>query len=580
MGDAICRSRSVCRSVALILGVGLAASLPVRAASPARADVAPAATFSQFRYDGLPRRGEPVAPPPGRFLNPVIAGSTSDPSIVRVGADYYLATSSFTFWPGIPIFHSRDLVGWTQIGAAVSRRDQMPLEGLAGWQGIYAPDLKWHDGRFYLTGTCVECGGSFVMTAAHAEGPWSAPAWLPFDGIDPSIFFDDDGRAYVINNGLPPGGPRWEGHRAIWLQEIDLAKLVLVGPRTLLVDGGGDAAAKPFWIEGPHLIKRNGRYILICAQGGTKENHREIAFRASGIRGPYSLRATPILTQVGLDLLRPHPVVQTGHADLVQTPAGEWWAVFLGSRPVGPHELDYTTGRETYLLPVTWREDWPEILPPGTAVPASPLRPRLADAAGTAPAAAGGRYAPDWRAAALDPHWLTIGSSARPWWQVGGGTLRITSLAPTLGGAAQPALVAVRQSDPRAVASVTVRFDPARAGGSAGLAAFADTEHFWALVVSAAGDGGREVRLISRTSKDVPESGVIAARARLGGPRDAAIRLRLAADGAALRFAYAVAGSGWHALGGARDGLTLAVSHSGEFTGTVLGPVVLSRAAD
>ena len=127
MGDATSRSPSACRSAALILGVGLAANLPVRAASLAPADVVPAATFSQFRYDGLPRRGEPVAPLPGRFLNPVIAGSTSDPSIVRVGADYYLATSSFTFWPGIPIFHSRDLVGWTQVGAAVSRHDQMSL---------------------------------------------------------------------------------------------------------------------------------------------------------------------------------------------------------------------------------------------------------------------------------------------------------------------------------------------------------------------------------------------------------------------------------------------------------------------
>lgn len=548
----------------------------IASGSPTRAEPQERATFSDFRYVGAPRPGDPTKAPPQHYLNPVLAGSTSDPSIVRVGADYYLAASSFTFWPGIPIYRSRDLVSWTRIGSAVSRRDQMPIERLGGWQGLYAPDLKWLDGIFYLTNTCYGCGGNYIMTATKAEGPWSRPTWLPFEGIDPSIFFDDDGRAYILNNGPPPGGPRWDGHRAIWLQEIDLKRLALTGPRTVLVDGGADTRTKPYWIEGPHLIKRDGRYVLICAFGGTRENHSEIAFRATALRGPYAARGEPILSQLGLDPRRPSPVVQAGHADLVQTPGGDWWAVFLASRPVGPNELDYTAGRETYLLPVKWRDGWPEILPPGTAVPSLPLRPRLAATAGTEPNGAGGPFAPAWRGPALESRWLTLGSSERQWWTVGGGTLRLSPLTTSLGDEGQPALVAIRQSDPYATASVTVRYGSA--GGGAGLAAFADPEHYWAVLVAGTGNGGRELRLAGRADKKEAAAGRIVARIPLGGSETMPVRLRLSAQGAALRAFYAFGNGGaWRPLGGPQDGLTLAVSHAGGFTGTVIGPVVLGK---
>lgn len=563
--------RVAASAVCIGLGAAFAAGADARTAAP------PRATFSDFRYEGSPRPDDPIAAPPGRYLNPVIAGSASDPSIVRVGEDYYLAVSSFTFWPGIPIYRSRDLVSWTRIGSAVARRDRMPIEGVEGWRGLYAPDLKWHAGRFYLTGTCVGCGGNFVMTAARAEGPWSKPTWLPFDGIDPSIFFDDDGRAYVLNNGLPPGGARWDGHRAIWLQEIDLKRLALVGPRTVLVDGGGDPAAKPFWIEGPHLIKRDGRYVLITAIGGTKEDHSEVAFRATELRGPYMPRGVPILSQLGLDPRRPSRVVQAGHADLVRTPAGDWWSVFLASRPVGPNELDYTAGRETYLLPVTWRDGWPEILLPRTPVPSFPSRPQLAPGSGSEPAAGGGRFTPAWTGPALESRWLTLGSFARPWWTVGGGTLRMAARTASLGDAGQPALVAVRQSDPQAVAAVTVRFDPARAGDAAGLAAFADRAHYWTVIVAGDGAGGREVRLVGRTDARDPQAGRFVARASLDGKGSAPVRLKLSAKGPALVFAYATQGDAWRALGEPQDGLTLAVSRTGGFTGTFIGPVVLGE---
>ena len=332
------------------------------------------ASFSRFRYEGhQPTHARPL--PPGHYRNPIIQGSYSDPSIIRVGGDYYLTSASMTFWPGLPIFHSRDLVHWRQIGSALDRPGQMKIAGLDTWLGIYAPALAYDAGTFYLITTCQGCGGNFILTTRRPEGPWSDPHWLPFAGIDPSLFFDTDGRAWVVNNGPPEGTPRYDGHRAIWLQQIDVKTFTMIGERRVIVDGGTDPAKHPFWIEGPHLFRKDGGYILVAAQGGTKERHSEVACRAPGLAGPWTPAPEPILSQLDLDPARPDPVVQAGHADLIATPAGDWWAVFLASRPWGRGELDYNTGRETFLLPVAWRDGWPVILPPGQPVPPTTRAP-------------------------------------------------------------------------------------------------------------------------------------------------------------------------------------------------------------
>ena len=187
---------------------------------------------------------------------------------------------------------------------------------------MYTPDLKYHDGYFYLLNSRYSCGGIFIMRSRNPAGPWPDPTWLPLKGIDPSIFFDDDGRAYVLHNDLPPGKEGWDGHRAIWLQEIDLKTLRLVGEHVLLADGGTHPPEHPFWIEGPHLFKKGGVYYLICAQGSTNEQHVEVAFRSRTLRGPYEARPDPILTQVGLDPSRANRVANAGHADMVTTPNG------------------------------------------------------------------------------------------------------------------------------------------------------------------------------------------------------------------------------------------------------------------
>ncbi|WP_290488780.1 glycoside hydrolase family 43 protein, partial [Hyphomonas sp. UBA3988] len=201
--------------------------------------------------------------------NPILAGYYPDPSIVKVDADYYLVNSSFTHYPGIPIFHSRDLINWTQIGNVIDRPDMLDFSGLTVSRGVFAPTIEFHGGVFYVINTCVDCGGNFVVTATDPAGPWSDPIWLPhIGGIDPSLFFDEDGKVYILNNDAPEGEPRYEGHRAVWIREVDAQTFEPVSDAVVAVNGGVDLSEQPVWIEGPHLYKVDGKYLLSAAEGG------------------------------------------------------------------------------------------------------------------------------------------------------------------------------------------------------------------------------------------------------------------------------------------------------------------------
>lgn len=354
------------KAISLFAMLLAAASLGAEATSLGAEATSPSIAFDWFEYTG--RDPDLTSPAPaGYYRNPILAGFYPDPSICRVGADYYLVNSTFAYFPGIPIFHSRDLVHWTQLGHVVTRPGQLNYDGLGVSRGIFAPSIRHHDGTFYLVCTMVDAGGNFLMTATNPAGPWSDPVWLGFDGIDPSIFFDDDGRAYIVNNGPPPETPLYQGHRAIWIQEFDPRAQKLTGPREVLVNGGVDRSKHPIWIEAPHIFKKDGWYYLICAEGGTAEDHSEVVFRSRAARGPcVAWNRNPILTQRTLDPKRPDPVTCSGHADFVATPDGAWWAVFLACRPYEGNL--YNTGRESFLLPVKWTDDgWPMILEPGPA---------------------------------------------------------------------------------------------------------------------------------------------------------------------------------------------------------------------
>ncbi|MBV8805298.1 MAG: family 43 glycosylhydrolase, partial [Sinobacteraceae bacterium] len=250
--------------VAWVLAPGLALAEPVTTV-----EEGPVAYFDWFEYTGRDKIfDQPL--PPGTFRNPVLAGFYPDPSITRAGDEYFLVNSTFTYFPGIPVFESRDLVHWRQIGNVVAYPRELIFDGRDVSRGLFAPTIRYHDGLFYVVCTAVDAGGNFLAIAKDPAGPWSSPIPLwtnsspprPLDGIDPSLFFDDDGKVYLLNNGPPPGPLRYAGHRAIWIQELDLASRKLVGPRKVLVNGGVDPAKKPIWIEGPHLYRHEGWYFL------------------------------------------------------------------------------------------------------------------------------------------------------------------------------------------------------------------------------------------------------------------------------------------------------------------------------
>lgn len=297
---------------------------------------------------------------PRTFRNPILQGCYPDPSICRVGEDYYLVTSTFEYFPGLPIFHSRDLVHWRQIGHVLDRASQLPLQGVRASGGLYAPTIRYSDGVFYVINTLVDGktrSGNFVVTATDPAGSWSEPFWIEnADGIDPSLFFDEDGKCWYVGTHLNEDG-YYTGHTEVYLQEFDTESKQLVGEATFLWDG---AVKGVVWAESPHIYKTNGYYYLLIAEGGTAHHHAVTVARSKSIKGPYEPnRGNPILTHrhLGVD----YPIVGTGHADLVATQNGEWWMVCLAMRPYGGYF--YNLGRETFLVPVRWEDDWPIVNP-------------------------------------------------------------------------------------------------------------------------------------------------------------------------------------------------------------------------
>ncbi|WP_239693394.1 glycoside hydrolase family 43 protein [Rufibacter roseus] len=248
------------------------------------------------------------------FQNPIFPGFYPDPSILRVGEDYYMIHSTFAYFPGVPIFHSKDLVNWKQIGNILDRPEQLNLDGHNVSEGIFAPTISYKDGIFYMVTTLIKNGGNFVVTASNPAGPWSNPHWLPnVNGIDPSLFHDEDGKSYIIYNADAPNNkPEYDGHRTLRMFEFDLRNFKTVGPQHLLVNGGVDFSKKPVWIEGPHIYKVNGFYYLMAAEGGTSVHHSEVILRSKNVAGPYEpYEKNPILTQRHLPNSRPNPV--SGH---------------------------------------------------------------------------------------------------------------------------------------------------------------------------------------------------------------------------------------------------------------------------
>ncbi len=521
--------------------------------------------FDWFEYSGQdavePKAGT------GEYHNPILAGFYSDPSMCRAGEDYYLINSTFAYFPGIPIFHSRDLVNWEQIGNVIHRPGQLRYDrqGVSG--GIFAPTIRHHHGTFYVICTMVGAEGNFIVTATNAAGPWSNPVKLGFEGIDPSIFFDEDGRAWIVNNGGPEGMPLYNGHRAIWIQEYDLAAQKMTGPRKVIVNGGVDLSKKPIWIEGPHLYKREGWYYLCCAEGGTGPQHSQVIFRGKNVDGPYTpWDQNPILTQRDLSPNSPGAVTCTGHADLVEGPDKNWWAVFLGVRP---YQGRYSPmGRETFLLPVKWMDDgWPEILPKGERVPLTVKSPNnvTPQSSPAVPLSGNFTWRDDFKESALAPLWIMLRAPKETWWKLDSekGQLAITPRADLLSGNGNPSYLARRVQHARFTASTCVEV-PTDNSISAGLAVFQNERHYYFLAVSRDGDGlGVWLERAEGRNREVVKT--------IHVPHAAKMKLRAIANDAKCSFDYAADADNWTTLVADADATLLTTEAAGGFVGATSG---------
>ena len=289
-------------------------------------------------------------------VNPVLPGFFPDPSVCRAGDRYYLANSTFEYFPGLPLHVSDDLQTWTPIGAAIDRADAMDFSAMADSKGLYAPTIRHHDGVFYMVCTLVGDGpeSGFIVTATDPAGPWSDPVWVPrADGFDPSLFFA--GKVYWCAARIVRPGDYF-GQTEIWIRELDLERAEFAGEETVIWQS---ALRDATWSEAPHLFERNGWFYLLTAKAGTFRDHAVVIGRSRSITGPYeNCPRNPLLThrQFG----RAFPVQNVGHADFVQRADGSWSAVVLAVRTVDDRHV---LGRETFVADVTWEDDWPVINP-------------------------------------------------------------------------------------------------------------------------------------------------------------------------------------------------------------------------
>ncbi|MFI8790542.1 glycoside hydrolase family 43 protein [Streptomyces sp. NPDC055105] len=468
--------------------------------------------------------------------HPVIPGFHPDPSVCRVGDDYYLACSSFEYVPGVPLFHSRDLVHWRQIGNVLDRPGQLRLPwDTPSSAGIYAPTLRHHDGRFWLITTNVsEGGGNLLVSATDPAGPWSDPVPLPgVPGIDPDLAWDEDGACWVTVAGIsqvridPYTGETFGEPRPLW--------------------SGTPGAKAP---EAPHLYHVGDHWYLLIAEGGTERGHAVSVARGPAPTGPFEpCPANPVLTHRSTD----EPVQNTGHADLVQAPDGTWWMVFLGVRPRGGTPGWHVLGRETFLAPVTWEDGWPVVGPPTTADPAPASAEPFTD---------------DFDDADLQPSWISLRHRSPRHCttkeQPGRLTLHALGDGPD---ASDVTFVGHRQRHHSC--RVRAHLDPS--DGTGGLVVRLDEQHHYEIEADAA-----EVRVIARVG---PLRTVVASTSRAtdGGPivlgvdvtpTDTPRDPRTGPD--TLAFGVEEQDGTFTALA-ALDGRYLSTEVAGGFTGRVIG---------
>ena len=509
------------------------------------------------------------------YHNPILAGFFPDPSICRVGDNYYLVNSTFSYFPGIPVFQSKDLVNWKQIGNAMDRPEVMKLDGLQVSRGMFAPAIRYNKGIYYVTCTFVDGGGNFVVTSKNPGGPYSLPVWIPeINGIDPSLFFDENGKTSIVYNSTAPDNKElYPGHRTIRIREFDVTNLKVIGEEHLLINGGTDLSKKPIWIEGPHLYQKAGYYYLLASEGGTRENHSVVIFRSKNIFGPYEcFKDNPILTHRNLDPKRNYPITCTGHADFVQTQKGDWYSVFLGSRPYAPFEKNhFNTGRETFLVPVKWVDGWPVMNPGQNEVQYSyPLPLKTIAPKGLIPQSGNFKIKDDFNNKTLDLNWIYLRTPKNKWYSLDKkkNYLSLQLRPETCYEKVNPSFIGRRQQHLYGSSSVKIDFTPKAENEKAGLMVFQNENHFYFLCKSL-DKNGMVIQLFKASDSALSSNHMelLAQQIISKEENEKELLLKIEARGNAYDFFYAYEPDKWKTLKDNVDGIYLSTETAGGFCG-------------
>ncbi len=533
-----------------------------------------APVFSKVTYKGDDQvyKNYPLAP--NEFYNPILQGCYPDPAITRKGEDYYLVCSSFAMFPGVPIFHSKDLINWTQLGHVLDRVSQLDLSSAGISSGIYAPGITYnkYNDTFYMITTNVSGIGNFIVKTKDPKQGWSDPIKLNFGGIDPCIFFDDDGKAYVVHNDAPEQAI-YQGHRVIKVWEYDVAKdQVISGTDQVIVNGGVDLSEEPIWIEAPHLYKKDGNYYLMCAEGGTGDWHSEVIFISDRPTGPFTpAPGNPILTQRHFAKGRNNSVDWAGHADLIEGPDGTYYGFFLAVRPNEANRV--ITGRETFMLPVDWSGTFP-IFENGLL----PLAPKLKLPEGVTNKAVEPGYFPngnftieeDFRSGELHSRWISLRGPREAFVEFTKKGLQINPFESNIKEKKPTATLFHRQQHNAFSFDAVMVYKPLSDKDLAGITCLQNEGSNYVFGVTKT--KGKYVLLLER-NKWPGRKGAILSELVATAPIDVKkpVTLRVTGDGDKYEFSYSTDGDTFQNLGGIVSGDILSTNVAGGFTGALIG---------
>ncbi len=505
-----------------------------------------------------------------RIINPILKGFNPDPSIIRTGEDYYIATSTFEWFPGVQIHHSKDLVNWSLIGRALTRSTQLDMKGVPDSCGVWAPCLSHHDGIFYLVYSNVKSfqgvwkdTPNYLVTTNDIRGEWSEPTFISATGFDGSLFHDEDGRKWYTSIQLDHRNIKFFG--GIVLQEFDPRSQKLIGSPKLIFEGTSLGKT-----EGPHLYKKDGYYYLITAEGGTEYGHAVTMARSKNIEGPYEVHPDNPLVTCRDD--PDWPLQKTGHADIVQTHEGEWMITFLAGRPLTKLGR-CTLGRETVVEQLNWKDgEWPSLC-------SGNKKPRLNIPISDNPQSTAQNILRDnfdseeldinWQSlrVPVDPSWISIDSNRN---------VLVLKGRESLSSTHSQSLIARRVQSFKIEATTKLEFSPTSFQQMAGMVFYYNTKHFHYIYMSRSSGGSNNVLRIASCDNDL-FSEPLGEEINIGSGTEVFLRGIFFED--IIQFFYSFDGENWTKAGSELDGSILSDDYIREggnsylpaFTGAFVG---------